>query len=515
MRELRRIQVRVLTPVRNLPDPCYRVSRQTATRSLSVCRGDCLERRQQQCGLCAATAILYRAAGDNDPLLNRPIAPTMHTDRYGLALSSPSAAACEHYVTGVDLLLSNQPGADIALNAALTLDTGFAMAHAALARHHQSWGRAADARTAIAKAHALLSAHSGGTSISPREQQHVAVLAAAIEGRATDALRLLLAHVNAYPRDALVLGLALGAFGLLAFSGRPDHDGVRLALCERLAPAYGDDWWFLGYLGWGHVEAGSLHAGERHIERSLELNGANANAMHAFAHLSYEQGRAAEAVGRLDGLTQHYELRALLHNHLRWHAALGALAAGRIDQALDVYDRFLTPAAATAPLITALSDAVSLLWRIETAGYPCGVGRWQTLSQFVKARPYQATVAFLDVHVAALYAAAGEQAAFDELLQQMEGALAAGRMPAGPGVLALCHALRAQRSGDAALCAELIEANLGQIVRLGGSGAQRDLFEDTLTAAYAHLGDKPAAERLTVWQAVRTSRAIKAIKGVE
>lgn len=444
-------------------------------------------------------------ARDNSPLCNLPIAATVNTDRYGLALSAPSAAVCAHYIAGVDLLLANQPGADTALNAALTLDPGFAMAHAALARLHQSWGRAADARVTIAKAQALLSAQSGGTSISPREQQHIAVLAAAIAGRATDALRLLLAHLKDYPRDALVLGLALGAFGLLAFSGRPDHDGVRLALCERLAPAYVDDWWFLGYLGWSHVEAGSLLAGERHVERSLELNRTNANAIHAFAHLRYEQGGAAEAVGRLDGLTQHYEQRALLHNHLRWHAALGALAAKRMDAALDTYDRFLTPAVATAPLITALSDAVSLLWRIETTGHPCGAERWQTLCAFVKARQYEATVAFLDVHVAALYAAAGEQAAFDTLLQQMETALAAGRMPAGTGVLALCHALHAYRRGDALRSAGLIENDLGQIVRLGGSGAQRDLFEDTLAAAYARSGDKPAAERLMAWRAARAS----------
>ena len=123
----------------------------------------------------------------------------------------------------------------------------------------------------------------------------------------------------------------------------------------------------------------------------------------------------------------------------------------------------------------------------------------------MNARQYQATVAFLDVHVAALYAAAGEQAAFDSLLQQMEAALAAGRMPAGLGVLDLCHALRAHRSGDAARSAGLIEINLGQIVRLGGSGAQRDLFEDTLAAAYARSGDKAAAERLMAWRAVRAS----------
>jgi hypothetical protein len=129
----------------------------------------------------------------------------MPVDRYGLPLSSSSLEACERYVAGVDVMLSYQPGADTELQAALSVDPGFAMAHAALARHFQMWGRTADARASIANAQAC------STGISPREQQHIGILAALIGGRPVEALRCLHEHLQDYSRDAIALATALAA----------------------------------------------------------------------------------------------------------------------------------------------------------------------------------------------------------------------------------------------------------------------------------------------------------------
>ena len=69
-------------------------------------------------------------------------------------------------------------------------------------------------------------------------------MAAVIEGKPKLAVTIAEAHLDEYPRDALVLSMLLGAFGLYAFSGRPDHDAAKLAVCERVASHYGEDWWF-------------------------------------------------------------------------------------------------------------------------------------------------------------------------------------------------------------------------------------------------------------------------------
>src|SRR5207244_5754372 len=89
--------------------------------------------------------------------------------------------------------------------------------------------------------------------VSAREQGTIEVIALTIDGAGPQAMTRLEDHVAEYPRDALALSLALGVFGLLGFSGRLDHHEAQLALLERLAPHWGEDWWFLTYLGWARI----------------------------------------------------------------------------------------------------------------------------------------------------------------------------------------------------------------------------------------------------------------------
>jgi len=165
------------------------------------------------------------------------------TDRFDLPVTSASAAAIGDYVAAVDLLLSANTGAAELLERALAADPDFALAHVARARLLQLQARMPEARAAVAPAKELRS------GVSAREQQHIDTISRAVEDCATEALALVYTHASEYPRDALPLSLALGVFGLLGFSGRLDHHEAQLALLEELAPHWGEDWWFLGYLG--------------------------------------------------------------------------------------------------------------------------------------------------------------------------------------------------------------------------------------------------------------------------
>jgi len=181
----------------------------------------------------------------------------VEADRYGLPLSTASREAAAAYREGIDLLLSGYPGAEVKLQEALRHDEGFALAYAGLARHQQYYGRVSEVRTSCARAQTLAS------GISNREKTHIEILGRLLDGQPRKALEALLEHLEAFPRDALPLSLALGAFGLYGFSGRADCDAARLALCRKMAPYYGEDWWFLTHLGWSHTEAGELDAGLR------------------------------------------------------------------------------------------------------------------------------------------------------------------------------------------------------------------------------------------------------------
>ena len=142
-------------------------------------------------------------------------------DGYGLSITA-SAEAADHYRRGAELMFLGQPGAERALGAAVAADPKLALAHAALARLHQMTGdRPASFATIAAAREAVAGA-------SAREASYVEVIANGVEGRAPKSLSLALEHLAAWPRDAVILSLPLGPFGLYAFSGMADHIAARL-----------------------------------------------------------------------------------------------------------------------------------------------------------------------------------------------------------------------------------------------------------------------------------------------
>jgi tetratricopeptide (TPR) repeat protein len=278
-------------------------------------------------------------------------------DRFGLTLTTSSALAAENYVRALDLMLSANIGAEELLDAALGADPEFALAYIARGRLLAVQARVAEARTAAEAARALVG------RVTAREARHITTVATAIDGKGTEAMALLEEHVAEYPRDALVLSLALGVFGLLGFSGRADFHEAQLALLESLMPYWGEDWWFLTYLGRARIELGDIATGAREVEQALALNPANAYAAHARAHGYYEAGDAEGGAGFIEGWLPGYDRRSQLHGHLSWHLALCELARGNSGRAAALYADAIRPAVSHAPPLFNLADSASFLWR--------------------------------------------------------------------------------------------------------------------------------------------------------
>src|SRR5439155_23127735 len=169
-----------------------------------------------------------------------------------------------------------------------------------------------------------------------REQRHVEALSAVIGGDTARGLELIEEHVAEFPRDALLVNQASSSIG---FGGRVDREEFRLAQLERLAPAYGEDWWFQSALAFAYHEVCRFEESRRLSERSLRQYPGNANASHNVAHICFEtvdhDGGAAFLTEWLAG----YERRAPFHCHLAWHLALFELGRGREGRALEIFDR--------------------------------------------------------------------------------------------------------------------------------------------------------------------------------
>ena len=412
----------------------------------------------------------------------------MNRDRYDLPLTTASERAAAHYRDGVDHMLSAWHGAEDAFDKAIAEDPTFALAYIGRARVHQLNMEGGKARAMAAQAREL------AAGASPREKGHVEVIAAVIESKPKLAVSGAEAHLEEHPRDAQVLSMLLGAFGLYAFSGRPDHDAAKLAICERHARHYGEDWWFTSYLGWSHTEAGNLSTGRALSERAMELRSANANAAHGLSHAMFEQGDMEAGRRFLSQWMPMHDRQSFLHGHLAWHVALTLLDNDDLGGALAIYEQHIKPAGRPYPPLNIFTDGASLLWRLSLAGQTGLEVHWRDIAAYGEKYFPQAGAHFADVHFALATAMTGGDA-LDTRLAQLEARDADGKLAPGHAAIELCRGIRAFADGDHEGAIRFLEPALSELARIGGSHAQRELWEDTLIVAYlrAGQGDKAAA----------------------
>jgi len=419
----------------------------------------------------------------------------MLRDRYGFELTTTSVAARDAYVTAVDRLLAAGAETEQAFAAATELDPHFALAHAGRARCLALYARGAEARATAARAREL------AVSATRRERQHVEALALAIEGQPAASLTSTLAHLDEFPRDAMVLAPATGVFGLYGFSGRLERERELLALMDRLAPHYSDDWWFPAQHAFAQCECGLLREAEAGAERALALNPANAWAAHARAHVYYELGEDQASDRFLSRWRPEFPHGAQMHVHISWHAALCALMLGDGNRALAIFDADIRPGAAEGPPLLVLVDSVALLWRIELAGGSRETEAWPALRSYALDKFPKAGLTFADVHNAIVFAVTGDRESSARLAAELRSGIE--KQWAADIAEPIARGFEAFACEDWSRAIEAMAPVESSLVRIGGSRAQRDLVENTLLAAYLRAGRRDEAKALL---ARRTSR---------
>jgi tetratricopeptide (TPR) repeat protein len=406
-------------------------------------------------------------------------------DRYGLTLTTACVTAIECYLKGIDQFLSVDIGAEASLAQAIEVDGGFAAAHASLALMQQFQGAAAEAKQSAARARACMS------GLSKRERQYVEAIAMFVDGGGSRVLPLVHEHLEEFPCDAVLLFL----HGFLnARSGRVDWQREQFAYLTRLAPHYGDDWFFLGQYSFAHHAINCFDASRRLAEQSLARNPRCGYAVHSLAHVYYETNAHAAGSTFLDGWLANYDRSAPMHCHLAWHLALSELSMGQYARVMELYERAIRPEVARTR--TSMYDAASLLWRYQIYGCAQDALPWSAVGEVAARMTAQPGMAFVDANAALALAAAQDEVAFGRLIDGLRALAVQGHPTAGPVVLPLVQGIWAFAQGAYDEAIRWLEPIADQIVRIGGSNAQREVFEDTLLEAYLRAGHYAQAEAI-------------------
>jgi tetratricopeptide (TPR) repeat protein len=414
----------------------------------------------------------------------------MLTDRYGLSLSTASAAARDAYVQASDLALTFYPGAAEAYDRAIAADPGFALAHAGKAQVLIRKGDVAAARMALAAAKDV------ATGLSEREASHIGLFDLVFAGRTDAAIAALYTHLTAWPRDALVVASGANPNGLIGGSGRIGQKRQIAALMDSLATHYEDDFWFLSYHAMGLSEDGQLAAARAKIEQSLAANPNNAHGAHGFAHVCYESGELNAARTFLSTWLTAYPRKGFFYGHLSWHLSLCEIQAGQWTKALQVYRDAMALDRHTGGPQQKISDGAAFLWRSELAGHPRDAEAWRALYDYANSALPRPGNGLADLHIILVQAVMGDKAALDARARQMEELAQEGRYPSGSYLPALARGFSAFEHGDLSAAIEALAPLAGENERIGGSRAQHDLIEFTLLKAYIDANRREDARRL-------------------
>ncbi|MEM7259969.1 MAG: tetratricopeptide repeat protein [Pseudomonadota bacterium] len=389
---------------------------------------------------------------------------------------------------GISQAVRNQADAMAHINAAITADENYCLAHLIKAwmlqgANDQQYSPQVAAETQLAKE--LLPEGNGVESgllaaLEPmqkgRRDKGVAMLAALCEQHPTDAYLQLLAQEHAF---------WLG-----------DANRMRTVVetaAPHWTPTHADYGPFLSLRSFANEEAGDYLAAERYGREAVEIDSSDVWGAHSVAHVLLMKGQIKQGIDWLDNLSVHWQNANQMQHHLWWHYCLFLFETGEHDRIVELlHTKIRDPQSElikAAPAATIdNNNYASLLMRLEL--YGVDVSRlWQTLAEICASRTANHASVFSNIHDMMVLTATGQSEQANRLLASMAerfanttdtSSLACAYRQVG---IPVCKAIKAHRQQNYNAVIELLGSIRHQLHYMGASPAQRDVFFHLLVYA--------------------------------
>ncbi len=375
------------------------------------------------------------------------------------------------------------------LNKVLTAAPDFALGQAIRGLSCLLLGRA----EMVAIAHQACAAAVAAAPATMREIAFVHALGDWLNGRPSRAAARLQVILNLNPRDALAMKMVQAIHFVMGRS-----EAMRASV-EGLMPIWADHparGYLMGCYAFTLEETGDYAAAEKMGRAGVELAPDDAWGLHAVAHVYDMTGQARAGLDWLTGREGSWAHCNNFRFHVWWHRALMHLDLGQYDAALAHYDADIR--ADKTDDYRDIANAASLLSRLELEGVTVG-DRWEELAVLAERRATDGCLAFADLHyMLALCGGARAEAAV-ALIARMQSTQRswgeAQAVIAHPG-LHIAQGLHAFSSGEYSSAWMHLRAGRADLQSIGGSHAQRDVFDRITIEAALRGGYMDAAEGL-------------------
>lgn len=262
-----------------------------------------------------------------------------------------------------------------------------------------------------------------------------------------------------------------------------------MAAHDRSHPLRG---YALGCLAFAQEETGSYAMAEKSGREALEYAPDDAWGLHAVAHVYDMTHRPEQGIVLIDQNSAAWTHCNNFRFHVWWHKALLHLDQGDHAHVLELYDAKIRHEKTDD--YRDFSNASSLLMRLELEGADVG-SRWGELADLAESRSHDGCLVFADLHYMLALSGDHRPDAASRLLARVArdatGPEEGARIMLDPG-RAAAEGLAAFGEAQYDTAYRNLAAARPQFQSMGGSHAQRDIFERmTIEAALraGHLGD--------------------------
>ncbi len=419
----------------------------------------------------------------------------MYYDKRGLAYTASSQKAVDAFDASVDEFLASGRDAARLLKRIGEVDPDMIMGQVLRGYFYRL---PALPHLVAMSGGALAAAEKLASGATDRERKHVSALAAWCRGdiRGMNAIwdTILVDH----PHDILALRIAHTMHFFLGDLAQMRDSMARvMPRWDETVPGYG---YVLGCRSFSLEENHDFAKAEPLGKRAVEINENDIWAGHSVAHVLEGMGRRQEGIEWVDAHEEAWRKRGTFAHHMWWHRALHYLELERFDDVLDAFDRqFWTEPSQDN---TDICNASAMLMRLDMLGIDVG-DRWGSIAEVSADRIDTRLRPFNDLHYIMALTMNERRADAEAILASMRD-FAAANADKGMNIattyrdaaIPVAEAILAHGAKDYAKVVEIMMTARYRMLPLGGSWAQRDLWERMLIHATLKNGQHSLARVL-------------------
>ncbi|XP_006866892.1 PREDICTED: tetratricopeptide repeat protein 38 [Chrysochloris asiatica] len=318
--------------------------------------------------------------------------------------------------------------------------------------------------------------------LTQREQLHVSAVEMFAKGNFPKACDLWEEILRNHPTDMLALKFSHDAYFYLGYQQQM-RDSV-----ARIYPFWTPDIplssYVKGIYSFGLMETNLYDQAEKLAKEALSITPTDAWSVHTVAHIHEMKAEIKDGLEFMQRSETNWKDSDMLACHNYWHWALYLIEKGDYEAALTIYDNHILPSLQASGAMLDVVDSCSMLYRLQLEGVPVGK-RWQDVLLVTQKHSRDHILLFNDAHFLMASLGARDSQTTEELLTTLQEASESPEencqhQLARDVGLPLCRALVEADMGNADHALELLLPIRYRITQIGGSNAQRDVFNQLL-----------------------------------